>query len=59
MITETDNDLDLDFDQWQSIEFEPEENEDIREDISYADGRFEDEYEDDPYAGVYYSDDGF
>jgi hypothetical protein len=49
MITETDNNFDI----------EPEENEDIREDISYADGRFEDEYEDDPYAGVYYSDDGF
>ena len=49
MITETDN----------NFAIEPEENEDIREDISYADGRFEDEYEDDPYAGVYYSDDGF
>ena len=37
MITETDNNFDI----------EPEENEDIHEDICYADGRFEDEYEDD------------
>lgn len=51
MITETNNDFDLDFDQWQSIEGERSQGHRVETDT--------DEYEDDPYAGVYYSDDGF